>query len=112
MGWQCWKHDPAIRTLIGVYAQEGADILREVGDPRAESRALLVLGCAPWARDQLPAAEGVFRTVVDLAKRHGLDTTRAVALDCLAIVRFYMGDVPAADALVSEAVEILEGRAG
>jgi predicted ATPase len=94
------------------FASQSHDVAAEVGDHRAEWRALQFLGECAIARDAADDAIGLLKDALDLAGRYQFAAAQAVGVYSIGVAHWIRGDLAQADAMVSEGIELLRPLAG
>ena len=95
------------------YARESLELAVELGDVRAQWRAVQALGeQLGIANDSLAAAEEWFERSIELARRDGFRAGEAIAVYSLGAARATVGDLAAADELLGRSLDAFRELAG
>jgi predicted ATPase len=91
--------------------EESLEVASELGDPRLEWRALHFLGAFAFAKDDGDEATGWLEQGLALARREGLAAAEATCIYSLGVARWILGDLPGADELLGQSIELFRGVA-
>ena len=92
-----------------VHIEESCAVASEVGDARAEWRALQFLGDLGLASDAADVARPWLERALELARREGLIAGQAICVHSLGIVHWILGDLALAEAQMASSIELLDG---
>jgi predicted ATPase len=95
-----------------VLAEESLAAATAVGDARAEWRALQVLGEFGIAGDEMEVAMLWLDRALVHARREGFAAREALGIYSLGVANWILGDLPRADELVAESIELFRGLEG
>jgi predicted ATPase len=90
------------------HAEESLEVAVEVGDARAEWRALQFLGEFAITYDAGDAFERLEQALA-LAHREGYAAGEALGIYALGVARWFLGDRAGAETLLAESIEVLRG---
>jgi predicted ATPase len=89
--------------------EESYAVASEIGDARAEWRALQFLGEFGLASDAADVAGPWFERALELARRHGFGAEEAICVHSLGIVSWILGDLALADEHMARSIELFDG---
>jgi predicted ATPase len=92
-----------------VHIEESCAVASEVGDARAEWRALQFLGELGLASDAADVARPWLERALKLARREGLIAGQALCVHSLGIVHWILGDLALAEAQMATSIELFDG---
>jgi predicted ATPase len=95
-----------------VHAEESNSIAVEIGDARAEWRALQLLGEFGIAGDAVDVAMRWLEPALALARREGFAAAEAVSIYSHGVAHWIMGELARAEELVTESIELFDSLAG
>src|SRR5204862_1684994 len=87
-------------------AEESHAISSEIGDARAEWRALQFLGELGVASDEVEVAVSWIERALDLAEREGFAEGEGIGIYSLGVAHWILGDLTGAEALLAQTAEI------
>ena len=93
-------------------AEDSRSIASEVGDARAEWRALQLLGEFEIATDVADGAMAWLQRALELARREGLAACEAISIYSCGVARWISGDLALAEELVSESSSLFDALHG
>ena len=93
-------------------AEESYAIASEIGDARAESRALQFLGEFGLASEAADDAMIWLERALELARREGFAAAEAIAVYSIGVGHWVLGDLARADELVAGSIELFRALAG
>ena len=93
-------------------AEESYAVAFEIGDARAECRALQTLGEFGVARDAADVATPWLERALELARRGGFAAAEATCVYSLGVVLWIVGDLAGAEELLGQSVELFGALAG
>jgi predicted ATPase len=93
-------------------AEESHAIASEIGDARAEWRALQFLGEFGVATDAVEVAVSWIERALDLAGREGFAAAEATGIYSLGVAHWILGDLVGAEELVAQSIEIFRTLEG
>ena len=93
-------------------AEESYAVAFEIGDARAECRALQILGEFGVARDAADVAMPWLERALELARREGFAAAEATCVYSLGVVQWILGDLAGAEELLGQSVELFGALAG
>ena len=91
-----------------VHMEESCAVAAEVGDARAEWRALQFLGEIGLASDAADIARPWLERALVLAQREGLIAGQAICIHSLGIVDWILGDLALAEAQMASSIELFD----
>jgi len=94
------------------YAEESYAVASEIGDARAQWRALQFLGEFGIAGDAADVAMPWLRRALELARREGFDAEEAVCVYSLGVAYWILGDPSRAEELVVQSLDRFRALAG
>jgi predicted ATPase len=95
-----------------VLAEESLAVATEVGDARAEWRALQFLGEFGIAGDDAEVAVPWLERALALARHEGFAASEALGIYSLGVANWNFGDLARADELVAQSIELFRGLEG
>jgi tetratricopeptide (TPR) repeat protein len=93
-------------------AEESYSIASEIGDARAECRALQFLGEFGLVSDAADVAMPWLERALELARREGLAAAEAICVYSLGVASWILGDFARAEELVDQSIELFCALAG
>ncbi len=93
-------------------AEESYDVACEIGDARAQWRALQFLGEVRLASDAADEARPWLERALELAHREAFPAAEATCVYSLGVVRWMLGDLDGAEQLLAESIELFSALAG
>ena len=93
-------------------AEESLSVASDVGDTRAEWRALQFLGEYGVASDAAEVAFPLLERALALARREGFAASEAIGVYSLGVTHWVAGDLTRADDLVGESIELFRALEG
>jgi tetratricopeptide (TPR) repeat protein len=87
-------------------AEESRAVAAEIGDTRAEWRALQFLGELGFAGDAVDVAVPWIERALDLAGREGFVAGEAIGVYSLGVAHWILGDLVGAEELVAQSIEL------
>jgi tetratricopeptide (TPR) repeat protein len=96
----------------GARAEEGYAAARAADDPRAEWRALHLLGAFGVAADAADIAMPWFEQALELARREGLAAAEAIGVYSLGATYWILGDLARADEALAQSHDLFTALAG
>src|SRR4051794_687474 len=99
-------------TRSAAFAEEGHAVASEIGDRRAEWRALQFLGELGLAADAADAALPWLERALALARREDLKAAEAIGVYSLGLARWILGDVTGAERDVARSIELFGALVG
>jgi predicted ATPase len=93
-------------------AEESLSVASDVGDSRAEWRALQFLGEYGVASDAAEVAFPLLERALALARREGFAASEAIGVYSLGVTHWVAGDLTRADDLVGESIELFRALEG
>src|SRR6185437_4074475 len=93
-------------------AEESLSVASDVGDTRAEWRALQFLGEYGVASDAAEVAFPLLERALELARREGFAASEAIGVYSLGVTHWVAGDLTRADDLVGESIELFRALEG
>ncbi len=93
-------------------ADESYDIACEIGDTRAQWRALQFLGEVRLASDAADEATPWLERALELAHREAFRAAEATCVYSLGVARWMLGELDRADELIAESIELFSALAG
>ena len=93
-------------------AEESYAVASEIGDARAECRALQTLGEFGVARDAADVAVPWLERALELARRGGFAAAEATCVYSLGVVLWIVGDLAGAEELLGQSIELFGALAG
>jgi predicted ATPase len=93
-------------------ADESYDVACEIGDVRAQWRALQYLGEVRLASDAADEATPWLERALELAHREAFPAAEATCVYSLGVVRWMLGDLDRAEELIAESIELFSALAG
>jgi tetratricopeptide (TPR) repeat protein len=93
-------------------AEESYAVACEIGDARAECRALQALGEFGVASDAADVAMPWLERALELAQREGFTAAEATCVYSLGVARWIVGDLARAEALLARSIELFGALAG
>jgi predicted ATPase len=93
-------------------AEESYSVASEVGDAHAEWRALQFLGEFGLVRDETHIAMLWLKRALELARREGFGPEGAIGVYSLGVAHWMLGDLPRAEELVGESVDLFGALTG
>jgi predicted ATPase len=94
------------------YVEESLAVATEIGDARAQWRALQLLGEFGIADDTPDSAIPWLERALALARRHRFHAAEAICVYTLGVVHWIIGDLAGAEELVSESLELFGALEG
>ena len=94
------------------HAEESRAVASEIGDARAEWRALQFLGELGVAADAVDVARRWLEPALDLARRQGFAAGAAVGVYSMGVAYWILGDLDRAEELVARSIDMLRPLAG
>ena len=101
-------------ALARAYAhvEESYSLASELGDPRAEWRALQFLGEFGVASDAADVARPWLERALELARREGFAAAEAICVYSLGVVYWILGDLARAEELLAASLDLFGALAG
>jgi predicted ATPase len=94
------------------HAEESHAVASEIGDPKAEWRALQFLGECGIASDEVAVAAPWLARALALARQHRFAAEEAIGVYSLGVVAWIVGDLARADELVAQSAELFAALGG
>jgi predicted ATPase len=94
------------------FAEESYAIASELGDARAECRALQFLGEFGLANDAADVAMPWLERALELARRDGFAAAEAICVYSVGVAHWILGDLARAEQLVDQSIELFCALAG
>jgi predicted ATPase len=95
-----------------VLAEESLAVATEVGDARAEWRALQFLGEFGIAGDEMEVAMLWLERALAHARREGFAACEALGIYSLGVANWILGDLARSDELIAQSIELFRGLEG
>ena len=92
-------------------AEESRAVASEIGDARAEWRALQFLGELGVASDEVEVAVSWIERALDLAEREGFAEGEGIGIYSLGVAHWILGDLTGAEELLAQSAEIFRALA-
>ena len=94
------------------HAEESYAVASEIGDARAEWRALQALGEFGVASDAADVATPWLERALELARREGFAAAEAIGVYSLGVAYWIRGDLAPAEELLAQSIELFRALAG
>ena len=94
------------------HAENAYAVALELGDARAESRALQFLGESRLIADAAELATPWLTRALEVARRENFSAAEATCVYSLGVARWMLGDLDGADRLVAQSIELFADLAG
>lgn len=106
----CMRSGTLARGLA--YAKESYEVASEIGDARAQWRALQYLGEFGLASDEADVATPWLERALELARAESLAAAEATCIYTLGVVQWMLGDLVRAEELVARSSDLFAALAG